>query len=622
MSGPTRPCPGCGIPVGPDIKFCGQCGRDLREQKHTMMGMPLVTAADVQGATEAPRVQAPEPAAEVEEPPKPAEPAAPSEESRPPSEPSSPVTPAKPAAAHVQSKRTMLGMTLPNPPRAGQPVPAEPPPAEQSPAKPAPAAATNRTMLGMPKPDVVAADADASRAPAHGKVAPSTNRTMLGMPSTQRTSGPPAAPIHGQRERAAVRYPHEAGAADSGTYAPPMRGPSMGMIAGLLGALVLLAAIVGVAAYFLFGRDEGSGVRASVAHGDEGEQLRVEVPGAAEGTKVRFAGEERALESGVATFPLSADSLHLGDNDLAIDVIGANGEAEQSNLTLSVRYRVRADLSGLGREPPAIDVVVDALPGSEVTLDGEPVALDADGHGSRTYPVAVGEGAPSDDAFAREIRYRVKPPGESPEEGTVRVRVPYAQMQLDRPGTDVVTDRDAIEIAGAVHGSARVTVDGTPVDVRDGRFVHPYPLPAPGEHTPRIVTHQSGRAPRVTTIRIRRVEDMTAEAASFVPDEGMTYARVAQNPDIYRGQKVALEGRVYNVAVASGRSDLQILVRDCPRGQRCPLWVSYPAATDVTVDQWVRVLGTVGGEQQFRSETNRVIAVPRVDARFVLPLER
>jgi hypothetical protein len=73
------------------------------------------------------------------------------------------------------------------------------------------------------------------------------------------------------------------------------------------------------------------------------------------------------------------------------------------------------------------------------------------------------------------------------------------------------------------------------------------------------------------------------------------------------------------VTVSEGRTVLQMLARDCPSGQRCPLWVTYPAATDITADQWVRVLGTVAGEQQFRSESNRVLTVPRVDAVFVLP---
>jgi uncharacterized membrane protein YcgQ (UPF0703/DUF1980 family) len=138
--------------------------------------------------------------------------------------------------------------------------------------------------------------------------------------------------------------------------------------------------------------------------------------------------------------------------------------------------------------------------------------------------------------------------------------------------------------------------------------------------TPRISVRQAARAPRIETITIRRVEDMVREAASFEPNLDMTYARVSQNPSIYRGQRIAVEGRVYNVKVQAGRSVLQILVRDCPQGDRCPLWVSYPAATDATTNSWVRVLGTIGGEQQFRSRsTNRVVTVPSVDAVFVLP---
>ena len=82
---------------------------------------------------------------------------------------------------------------------------------------------------------------------------------------------------------------------------------------------------------------------------------------------------------------------------------------------------------------------------------------------------------------------------------------------------------------------------------------------------------------------------------------------------------MAFEGRVYNVNVEGGKSALQMLVRQCPKGQRCPIWVTYPAATDFTVESWVRVLGTVQGEQQFRSETDEVKVVPKVEAAFLVP---
>ena len=66
---------------------------------------------------------------------------------------------------------------------------------------------------------------------------------------------------------------------------------------------------------------------------------------------------------------------------------------------------------------------------------------------------------------------------------------------------------------------------------------------------------------------------------------------------------------------------MQILVRDCPEGDQCPLWVTFPAATTVELRERVRVFGTVAGEQQFRSQSGQIRTVPRVDATFILPGE-
>jgi hypothetical protein len=116
------------------------------------------------------------------------------------------------------------------------------------------------------------------------------------------------------------------------------------------------------------------------------------------------------------------------------------------------------------------------------------------------------------------------------------------------------------------------------------------------------------------------VADLAREAAGFTYDRGLTYARLATAPTTFTGQRVMYEGRVYNVDVHDGRGVLQMLVRDCTSGQRCPLWVSYAAATDVTVESWVRIYGAVEGEQQFRSTTGEVRTVPSVAATFVLPV--
>ena len=125
--------------------------------------------------------------------------------------------------------------------------------------------------------------------------------------------------------------------------------------------------------------------------------------------------------------------------------------------------------------------------------------------------------------------------------------------------------------------------------------------------------------PHAQKLAITRVPDLAVAAKDFAYDASLTYAKIAQNPAIYRGQRVAVEGRVYNVNVEGGRSALQMLVRECPAGERCPLWVGYHAATEFTIDSWVRVLGVVEGQQQFRSETDEIKVVPKVEATFLLP---
>jgi hypothetical protein len=153
----------------------------------------------------------------------------------------------------------------------------------------------------------------------------------------------------------------------------------------------------------------------------------------------------------------------------------------------------------------------------------------------------------------------------------------------------------------------------------EGHFSFTAPLAAAGAHELRVAASAAGRAPASTVIHVTRVADLGRAAAAFSVDHTLTYARLAAAPATFQGQHVAMEGRVYNVDLQDGHGVLQMLARDCPAGQRCPLWVTHPAITDITVDSWVRVIGTVAGEQQFMSQSGEVRTVPRVDAAFVLP---
>jgi len=334
---------------------------------------------------------------------------------------------------------------------------------------------------------------------------------------------------------------------------------------------------------------------------------------------VRFLGAERELTGGVARFPLTADALLLGDNELSIGVVPPTGDASITKVALHVAYRARVEVGGLAKDPPELAVVIEALPGSKVTLDGKPLALDARGRGTRTYPVAAQAGS----KLAFSARYRIEPKDQPATEGQLALNLPVTSMRLERPGQSEVTDEQSVEVAGTVEAGAEISVNGQVLKTTaEGRFLHRARLPKPDEYTLHVVARKAGKAPRAVDLKVTRVADMAAAAASFDFDPELTYARIAQNPRIYTGQKVALEGRVYNVDVHEGTSHLQLLVRDCAGGQRCPLWVDVPHATDVKVHTWVRVLGSIAGEQQFRSEQGQVHTVPSMQAQYVLKLPR
>lgn len=532
------------------------------------------------------------------------------------------------------------------PPAAAPPVEAPLPVAAAPVAAPAP---TPEPAVGA-APSAAAVEAGAAAA-ARRALGPS-NRTMLGVATPQMKAQVEAA-VQAAQARNDARESAEAlqaqapaqptaplpNAYQSGPVATgdisiagletPGRKRRSGLLVGLLVVGVLIAAAVAVSLAFVVAGGSGPALAVSVAHSEtEGEVLRVEVPGAAAGTRVRFLGAregsptEAALDSGRAEFPIAPETLHVGDNPLSVDVVDGAGNATTHAVTLTLAYRVRADLGGLSATPPAIVVVVEAAPGSGAEVDGEALTLDAAGRGERRYPL---EGmTPTAEGVVEHVaHYTITPAGGAPALGTLTTRVPLTTIHVDRPGASVVTDAPTLEIAGAVLASGTLTIAGVPVTILpEGRFLHTLALPTVGEQDVVLVASAPGRAPAVRTIHVRRVADLAREAASFHYDATITYARLEPAPQTFIGQPVMFEGRVYNVDVHDGSGVLQMLARDCPAGSRCPLWVNYSAAVEVAVDGWVRVLGTVAGAQQFRSTSGELRTVPSIDATFVLPLPR
>lgn len=550
------------------------------------------------------------------------------------------VDPPKPSSKPLN--RTMLGMAVPFP--DGVPpvaaltaaAPAAAAPAVAAPAAPASAAPTPITPAAAPAPVAppaavlpAAAPADPAPAAAPRRNLGPSNRTMLGVvapvgrasvPATQPEPAQSAPPM-AMPAPMPVQPTAEVSSTDvsiAGLPSPRRRTRGW-LIALLLVGVLLVASVIGAGLYFRMTRQRVD-VAAAVVSGASGELLAVDVARAPDGTRARFGSSELPLTGAHVEFPLAADALHVGDNLVAIDVLLPDGATETHSVTLTVEYRVRADLASLSATPPAITVVVDALPGSTVVLDAQPLALDAQGHGERAYPISAIT-PDSTGMLALTAHYTVQPPAPAAAApGTLSARVPTTVLRIERPADTATTDQSSLTVAGTTQAGATVTIESVPATVSaEGHFSATVPLAAVGAHELHVTATMAGRAPATTTLHVERVADLARAAAGFTVDRTLTYARLSAAPATFVGQHVAIEGRVYNVDLQDGHGVLQMLARDCPAGQRCPLWVTHPAIGEIAVESWVRVVGTVAGEQQFMSQSGEVRTVPRVDAAFVLP---
>jgi hypothetical protein len=620
-------CQHCGAAIEPNTHFCAECGKAVAAPaqpvpKTTMLGAAGLVVppppADDAGRTTAAGISQPARGAMgrtmIGIPLSPLQPPPDAQPPRP-----------APSAAKVTAK-TMLGLPLPVRPDAVPPPASSGSPApHEAGAGPDPRHA--RTLVGAPE---ALADTDPLRVSA--ATAQSHTRTMMGLedgaPLAEDAAESAIAQAEhtarqsasGQRSATAERVTPARGSRPSGSGRLSTRGSVPGVRRGP-SPLVLAFALIAFAAALVLGYlalrpASGPAARVRVVTDEQGESMEFEVPGAAASVKLRFGGQEKPLEAGRVRFLLGPDSLRVGKNVVPYDLVAPGGGVTSGRISLSVDYRVTLDTGPLRAGKPNVDVVVAAVAGSQVWLDGEAIELDAQGRAVRSDVLAPGGTAGS---VEHVVRYRVQPPTGEPSLGELRTVIPIATMEIDRPGVQVTTDRDGVEIAGAVDRDASVTVDGQPVPVVAGRFLYRYALPQPGSYQPEVVATVDGKAPHAVQLQVTRVADLAEAAKEFTFDRTLTYAKITQNPTIYRGQRLAFEGRVYNVNVEGGRSALQILVRECPAGQRCPIWVSYLAATEFTVNSWVRVLGVVEGEQQFRSTTDEVKVVPKVEAAFLLP---
>jgi hypothetical protein len=591
-------CPHCGHPVPERARFCAECG--------ALVGRPVPAASTAPPAPRGPDPAAPQAPAEVAIGAKtlmhfgavtgPA--------TTPPSPlPPQPTPQGSPAA---MLHRTMLGMpavaAAPAAIRGGAEPPAEPPAALAT-AKPA----HKQTMMGVAMPGI----APVRMGSGTGTVpqTPGGLAQTLALPTAGEPAPapppvvPPPAPL---------------------SVIPPPLPPTIVRKGGVpIGAAALLAGgilLVGGLAIAWLWRTNAP-ITAQPRSSPDGKDvlhLHCEPASCKDGTVVEVGGARSTFVGGETDLTL-VQTLRVGDNPLALSIDRPGmGRDEVLKLVVPVAYRVVADVAPMSGAHPSIVVRVQAIPGSEVTLDGKRLPLDGEGNGAYAIDESAATDGPADESrvLSADIPYEVVPKGGgAPEKGTVSARVPIAPLRVDLPRHAVVVDSDQIGIAGRAPKGANITVDGTPVAATaDGAFETTLPLSTLGERAVEVRAGTPVLSPRTVHMAVKRVSSLTDEAKAFERLKPLGYDVAMSNLQASVGQPIVVEGEVIELRGS-------VMLVDDRRGcTKPPCATRIVLAQDLTVGRgkMVRAYGRIA--RPFATPEGPT--VPEVEADFVVQAKR
>lgn len=630
MAGPV--CVQCGQPLVEGARFCGHCGatqpaagaRTLPSAgAATVMdhGPPAALQATVLGATS------------------PLPPAAPAVTSH---------APAPPAAPPV-NKQTMIGVASPlasalgaAPPR---PAAAAPPPGT------APNPAAHKTMLGVASPlgaQAFAQGAAAPPAPAAAQgPAPVGHRTVLGVAApgiaSARDAAPAPAPTPAPGPPAAsepARRPPVMTVALQVAYVPPPAplpelkappppvvvkkgGVPLAVVALIAGGVLLVGGVV-IALLWKSAPPMTAQARTG-ADGSDVLHLACDPKSCPDGTTAKLASANATFVGGQADLVMPAP-LHLGDNDVTLQVERPGmGRNESMKFVVPVAYRVRADVSTMSAPKPAITVRVEARPGTDVKIDGKPVALDANGAGAYAVDESAAAEGPADESrvVSLDLPYSVTPPPAShvaAETGTVSARVAVSPLRVDAPGPVAIVEDDHVLIAGRGPKGASVTLDGNVVAVAaDGSFETTLPLPVLGDHVAEVRGGTPALMPRTIHVTLTRVASLADAAKSFEQTKNpIGYDAAMSDIAGKTGQPIVVEGPVLE-SRASGHRTLVLVddKRGCKKGP-CHARVVVGRDLALAPGDVLHAYGVVA--RGFTTPAGQT--VPEVDSEFALRTRR
>jgi hypothetical protein len=528
-------------------------------------------------------------------------------------------------------KRTMMGVAVGD--LLGSPkAPAPYPPAQPAPpGGPAPQSLPGMpggdprkgTMLGVAIPGIAPL---AASAPAPGKQG--LQGTMMGV------AVPGIAPTHGNHPSSAPPPPASMSggarvqprkAVEIAPMPPPLldepevgpapqlvkKGLPLALVAGVVGIVV---AIAGVTAFLLLRSPPLIAQPRLDAQGHE--QLHLRCDSCQDGTIAELYDARATFKSKEADLAL-ASSLKVGNNPLTIHIDRPNlGRDESVQVVVPVAFRIRADLADLAAARPSITVRVEAVPGTDVRIDGKPVTLDATGEGAYAIDISSETEGPAEETrlIDRLIPYAVTPRSGEAQSGKLTVRVGIAPLHMDAPALHTVVESAAFRIAGRTVKGGSVKVNDTELHMEsDGTFAQSFDIGAIGDLPIEVRASAPQLAPRTAHWVVKRVEHLADEAKAREALPEATYDAITSDLKTAIGKATIVEGDVVEVRVTSAQT---VAVIDDARGcshAPCLVRVVYGGDTRFKHGDALRAYGRVTRSVAYGSST-----VPEVEADFVL----
>jgi hypothetical protein len=345
-----------------------------------------------------------------------------------------------------------------------------------------------------------------------------------------------------------------------------------------------------------------------------------------DGTKLTIAGASAVAVGGMALVPLPT-ALSVGENrfKVAIDRPG-NGRDETVNVSVNVAYRIRPDLATLQAEKPAFQILAEVAGGTTVTIDGHAMTISG-GHGVENVDVseACTGLAGEVKTLSRQVPYTVTPPEGTPERGVVNVSVGIVPLHLDAPvaiassAPHVVTDGPSFVLAGWTMKGAEVLAAGRPITVHpDGTFAQVMNVSSVGATQIEVRARMPGMAPRLTQIKVRRVESLEKAARDLASAEPpIPFAQLVADIPAAAGKAVAFTGEV-SESKKQGYETVMLLevsqASGCRAGGSCTVRLVQGSDNPAKRGDMLRVFGHVARAFSVPGRTD----IPEIEVDFTL----